>query len=1460
MFTKRTAIMTAIVMAASSLASVGTVRADEVTAEASAESTDSGSDSSISEDVYSSLGLNVTTDMPDNAADMAPYDASATGAGTTILHNSGVYVSTNTAEKNCYTVRNKLNRLWDSSNTKSSVTDSYGGLWGAYKFYYSSKKHPNGSSGNSTDSLLSDNTNDVAYTANQNGFSGKYATSVTCDLGSGYDDCVAELRAYGDNTNTTLNGKSYKGGFCVKLFKFSTDGKRVEDISLVPYMNSSQINGDGFKYLNAGYLQENDAAFEIAAADVDHDGVDEIFCYTGAYVDRDGIRYAIVDMWKYSSDKNDWEHSTTELGAGSASLYATDEELKSSAGGKNEKWEWQLLKQSPVVTIAGGNLDRKGGEEIAMTVSAPGSHDKASEAAGCYIYTWSDEKQTLAGLKALNEEIGSSKISLTDKDGGAMASANCAFGTFSIGTVYTADVLIIAGYHVNAQEGTKGTTDISSGNRYTDAAYRFVYYDTSSSQFVVSDYTVKALGKDGQHIVDTAVADAGQTRRYAPTLAPFALACARLWGLCQSVENEQVLFGGDVYEFTLSNNIGLANTSIGSISICSAQRNTNAGNNKDKEQVWIGDVAVGAVSGSDDYKESFLAVVGVHRDEDLRKNDDYYWMDISHFTAELETDEDGNTTVGKYCTGQEGVVAEGNRVNSTYGTWVSLCLPNFEHDGLRVYYQGMIKAYTYPMLLAVLEDAPYFQDLQEAYHYLVLGGTGFESAKSNSSANGWNLDISAGVYTNVEAGTGAHTEFEAEVKCNTSYDYQESSTLGYKVNYESHAGEGNKAVIYTVPMMYYYYKVQQSGEEEWKDLVMSACLEPVTAIVSQETWDEAAAGINKNKKDDETKLPMISDILFNRSGDPSTYVSGSVKGERAFASQQTTSVTNAQGATITQAIETETETEEAYTDSVSIGMRVGLGGKILGNEVMFGVTAEVGGGISSVTSKASGSSFEGAVDNLPEEAEGYGFDWKLVVNKYKGDTGEVWIVGYEVPSATVQRPLARVVSGLTATKATDHSLTLSWDDVLAGTDYNYAIAMLDANGRLSDWDVVSAESGETTYTWGTEDDPLEAGHVYTFVIVPVSGEDRASAKVAGARSAALSVTTLPKGCTMDVAGANIADPQDEDDLTVNIARRPEGTSLVLTASACYAQIRAGADGTEAVVYREPNLIWYSKGAQETEWRRIGTGTTVSAAGADGAVTYTSALQVDDVSADDDNTQWRCTVSYNDISIMSRSVTLDVTHTVSPGGVNVRAGMNDGVARLEAGDSSGFSFVSSENEALVESGASDTEHYTVIFETNGGSEIDYQIVTGGQSAQKPSDPARDGYTFVGWYADEALETAFDFSAPVTEDTTVYAKWAEALTEDSDKKDTDDSETDSDKSAASANSGVSGTNADDSGDKTAAGDSQSSKSANTSTNKTAAASGTPQTGDDSLIILWLLVAITSLGAGFLFYLKKERKNET
>lgn len=68
---------------------------------------------------------------------------------------------------------------------------------------------------------------------------------------------------------------------------------------------------------------------------------------------------------------------------------------------------------------------------------------------------------------------------------------------------------------------------------------------------------------------------------------------------------------------------------------------------------------------------------------------------------------------------------------------------------------------------------------------------------------------------------------------------------------------------------------------------------------------------------------------------------------------------------------------------------------------------------------------------------------------------------------------------------------------------------------------------------------------------------------------------------------------------------------------------------------------------------------------------------------------------------------------------------------------------------------------VSFETGEGSKVDFQTTADGKLV-KPADPTRDGYTFGGWYTDEACTQAYDFSTPVTADLTLYAKWTKNAT--------------------------------------------------------------------------------------------------
>lgn len=72
-------------------------------------------------------------------------------------------------------------------------------------------------------------------------------------------------------------------------------------------------------------------------------------------------------------------------------------------------------------------------------------------------------------------------------------------------------------------------------------------------------------------------------------------------------------------------------------------------------------------------------------------------------------------------------------------------------------------------------------------------------------------------------------------------------------------------------------------------------------------------------------------------------------------------------------------------------------------------------------------------------------------------------------------------------------------------------------------------------------------------------------------------------------------------------------------------------------------------------------------------------------------------------------------------------------------------------------AVDSVFYNVKFNTNGGSALADETVEHGETVAIPTIPTKEGYTFIGWYRDEACSAAFNFDKEITSDTTLYAGW-------------------------------------------------------------------------------------------------------
>lgn len=1120
----------------------------------------------IDESTYKALGL--STDI-DKSKAAVPYDKDNI---STFAEVNEVYVAANGNYRNKYTVRDGFDRIGDFKDRTTKVNSSLGNLYGAYGFYDLGEDNVKVEHGGSGDSNISSNMGNVLK-KDSNGFNGLYATSVAFDGGDGKTNYVAELRVHGDKVfgpagwksiKTVIDGKEYRGKIDVSIFKIAADGTRYSIATLTPTLNKNSTYGDGLLYFIRRYQQELDAMFEIEKADLNGDGFEDLLVYCGTYEDRNindqNIRYAIVDVYYGKRNGRFTKGNNISIPGGLASNY------ESGTGGS---WCDYGIGRAPVVTLAGGDLEQDGRDEAAVAVSGSVLNYNMAKAGHMTVYTYKDGG--LVPIEGLNE------VSLGDTDGRkqnyGMYAANCAFGRFKYpGSGAMVTGLIVGGYY------SSNSQYVQREYEATQAAYRYVYYDSLTDNYVLSDYHTRSLGTKSKEIVK--YHEVKSNEYYRPVNAPMALACADLKGMNGNNENDSVLFGAEVYAFSLEDG-GITGSEIGSMSICTDQRN-QGNDKKKKDQVWIGDVRVGCVdkdAKGNNYRQSFVCVVGVHREKKLNDKDDYYWLDIATFSM------DG----GSPYSSQEGVVCQSNSRQDMYGTFVSLCLPDIDNDSVRLKYEGEYPVYTNPEVYAILQASPYFDDVQEVYEYVNNGGTSYSTSKGSSNTVSTNLSISVGAYVSSEIQLIGAGEVEVELSYGASFEYANTKTTEYEITYNAAGGGSDQVVLYCLKYMYYEYSIYDPIARKWEPVVMPVCLGPSTSIIDVADYDKVARrskGLNE----------IYNNILNNTAGDPATYQTLGGKLKYTYQSggnNNYSSVNASSGADQTQTISVTDENEYSTEVFLEANEKLGAGGGGLGNKVIVGVTSSQHAGLGYTRVSSNGVTYSGTVDNVPADCTGFSFDWQLRVNtaKLNSDSDSVFVIGYDVKN--VVRP-ARMPMGLSVVDTTRNSVSLEWSPS-NDADY-YEVCIVDAGGNYNSKAVVPYTV--TDY----EVKGLYSNRTYTFAVRALQAN---GSKSLFSRPA--TATTL------------------QDSSNFHITKNPDDTNTFAGGNAEFAANAVYYDGDG--VNQSVGYNWQVN--TDNGWRSVSTGGS------------NPTLRLTDVSDEMDGNEYRCRVYYNDITLYTKTATLTV---------------------------------------------------------------------------------------------------------------------------------------------------------------------------------------------------------------------------
>ena len=92
-------------------------------------------------------------------------------------------------------------------------------------------------------------------------------------------------------------------------------------------------------------------------------------------------------------------------------------------------------------------------------------------------------------------------------------------------------------------------------------------------------------------------------------------------------------------------------------------------------------------------------------------------------------------------------------------------------------------------------------------------------------------------------------------------------------------------------------------------------------------------------------------------------------------------------------------------------------------------------------------------------------------------------------------------------------------------------------------------------------------------------------------------------------------------------------------------------------------------------------------------------------------------------------------------------------------------------AASSGGGGTSTNYTVKFVVNGGTDVKNIRVSKNKKIGKLPVPEREGYTFEGWYTDQALTKLFDADSTITKAITLYAKWEKKASLPEEEKPTD-----------------------------------------------------------------------------------------
>ena len=838
-----------------------------------------------------------------------------------------------------------------------------------------------------------------------------FVTAVALNAsGNGTDDHIAYLGVKGFDQNDTGANAGRAGEQVLMLVLYNARHSYVVDTVELGSVKSWINYLDHFAYKTF---------FSVTAGDYDGDGVDEIAC-----TDADmGVQLVDID-----EDGDDLSMTLSKR------YYWTDlvdtyvaEKMKKAVTSTD------MINRRVAISLTTGNFDGTGAKELAAAVSTnyPDDDDYLPD----IVQACTTQLAVLSLPLSDSAKIKTLVVHKTGASEDEETPENVSHRVIYLGQITAGDVdgdrrdeVVVAGYTGKMEATAKGEV-VDGQYEYDTRNIALCYADIDEGWFEIPAITVDAMTP----FIEEGFFDSNDT------LVPLSIDAAKLHG---QYGKESVFVGGKVYQFSSEEATSLYTHAL--FEEESSYKITDA---------YVEHVTSGIFGGADPLNdnnpminEQFVFTVV---EKDNSQNEYNYMVGFISMTTNAQTEmtsfADNSATMESDGYLLDEVRGGISLWDTNYGAALVPVAVDVDEDGMLVKHTNTSYFYEDPSVEAILQAAPYFDELGDWNEFNSSTTYSISVSRSLIDIWGYTHSIHAGFKGKADSGQIGELELKVGYALDMDFEHEKSYTTAYTTTFE--AGSFDTVVVQRTPYVCYEYSFVDingnllSGDDAGSVVFMEA-MHPVYFQLSVDEYNQfvdeynaladrhdnlgtTTAGESVETVGDSYRLLKITDDILpmDATGNPENYASEVRDGE--YISQGIYALSTNGGYTTS---EFSYEVEESYSAVYAHGMHfelegvygVGLGA---GAFVALAFQETCGYGNATMNGIGTGGMVANIIpsnyaENEQEALKMYGFNWRCAIwkrclmtdangNPYcdaNGNPMTVPVVGYVVTN--VKSPMA----------------------------------------------------------------------------------------------------------------------------------------------------------------------------------------------------------------------------------------------------------------------------------------------------------------------------------------------------------------------------------------------------------------------------------------------------------------------